>query len=250
MATIAVFNLEPATGKTTTAIALAEALGQFGARVLLVDLTPDGDTTYAVERVRSMALADVLERGLPLQTCIGGSALAGVDLLSVPSGLPAALFGNAPTVRDGLQDLLRRASEGCTYVILDLPDSAGDAVGAALRVADVALVPLPAEEESPSDAARMVQGLEDLRQREHLPLRIALLLVMVSATRESGRVAAALHAAHSRMMLRTAIPFDMSLGARLERIPPGPIPSPGENAYQQVAIELSRRLSASMERVG
>lgn len=250
MATIAVFNLEPATGKTTTAISLAEALGQFGARVLLVDLTPDRDATFAIERVRGLDLSDVLERDLPLETCIGGSTLANVDLLSLPAVPLPPLFRRARTVRSGLQDLLRRAADGYTYMIVDLPDSAGDVVGAALRVADVALVPVPAEEESVGDADRMVRALEDLRQRESLPLRIALLLIMVSATPDSSRTAATLRSAHPRLFLPAAIPFDESLQKRVERFESGALPSPGENAFHQAAIELSRRLSASMERAG
>lgn len=250
MATIAVFNLEPATGKTTTAISLAEALGQFGARVLLVDLTPDRDATFAVGRVRSLDLADVLARDLPLESSIGGSSLTNVDLLSLPSVPLASLFGSARTARAGLQNLLQRASSGYTYVIFDLPSVVGDVVGAALRVADVALVPLPAEEESLADADLTVRALDDLRQRETLQLRIALLLVMLSATPESGRVAAAVRAAYPRLVLPTAIPFDEALQQRVDRFVSGGLPSPGENAFQQAAIELSRRLSASMERAG
>ncbi len=250
MATIAVFNLEPVTGKTTTAISLAAALGHFGARVLLVDLTPDRDATFAIERVRGLDLAEVLERDLPLETSIGGSSLTNVDLLSLPSVPLATLFGSTGTARSGLQDLLRRAAGDYAYVVLDLPDTVGDVMGAALRVADVALVPLPAEEESPADASRMVRALEDLRQREHLPLRIALLLVMVSAAPESARVAAALRSQYPRLVLPTTIPFDESLQQRVDGFVSGGLPSPGENAFQQVAIELSRRLSATMERAG
>lgn len=247
MVTIAVFNLEPGTGKTTTAIALAEALGRFGARVLLIDLTPDRDATYAVQRVHSIDLADVLERDLPLETCIGGTQLTGVDLLSLPDLPPETLFGSAPSVREGLQDLIRRASEGYTYVFIDLPDSTGDVTGAALRVSDVALVPLSAEEESLRDATRMVRGLDDLRQRESFPLRIALLLTMTGMSPDSSRVVATLRSAYPRFMLPTTIPYDHTLQRRLYRWPSERIPSDGENAYQQVAIDLSRRLSSLTE---
>lgn len=250
MAVIAVFNLAPATGKTTTALELARALGGFGARVLLVDLTPDGDARFAADRVCSIDLVEVLERDLPLETCIGGSAFTGVDLLSLPSVPLETIFSRAASVRDGLRDLVRRASVGYTYTVIDLPDVAGDAAGAALRAADVALVPLPAEEESLADAARMVRALEDLRQRESLPLGIALLLTMVSPARESGRVAVAIRSSYPRLVLPTAIPFDESLQVLLFRRAPGGLPSPGENAYQQATIELSRRVSASMEREG
>lgn len=247
MAIIAVFNLQPGTGKTTTAISLAEALGRFGARVLLVDLTPDHDATVAVQGAHTIGLAETLAGDLPLRSCIGRTTMTGVDLLSLPDIPLQALFGSTHPGRERLQDLIRRASEGYTYVVIDLPDRTGDITGAALRVADVALVPIPAEEDSLADAARMVRGLEDLRQRESLRLRIALLLTMVSSTPASARVAAALRSAYPRFMLPTAIPLDDTLPRRLDRLPSGRIPSSGEDAYQRVAIDLSRRLSSLAE---
>lgn len=250
MAIIAVCNLDPVTGKTTTAISLAEALGRFGARVLIIDLTPDHDVTVAIQRVHSLDLAEVLERKLPLQTSIGGSTLTGVDLLTLPSVPLETLFGGSGTVRANLQDLLRRASSGYTYVFMDLPASAGDPTGAALRIADVALVPLPAEEESLADAARMVRALDDLRQRERLPLKIALLITMVAPEPGARRVAAELRATYPRFVLPTAIPLDDVLQGRIDRLPGGRILSHGENAYHQAAVELSERLSASMESAG
>jgi cellulose biosynthesis protein BcsQ len=170
--------------------------------------------------------------------------MTGVDLLSLPDVPLEALFRSAQQARERLQDLVRKASQGYTYVFIDLPDGTGDVTGAALRVADVALVPLPSEEESLSDAERMVRALDDLRHRENLPLRIALLLTMVSAARDSARVTAALRSGYSRYMLPTGIPLDDTLQRRLDGLPAGRIPSSGEEAYHQVAIDLSRRLSS------
>lgn len=249
MAIIAVFNLASAVGKTTTAIELARALGSFGARVLLLDLTPDQDATFAVDRVRSVDLAEVLERDLPLETCIGASALMGVDLLALPPVPLASLFPRKRSILDSLMDLIRRASAGYAYVVIDLPDGTGDVTRAALRVADAALVPLPAEEESIDDASRIVQSLEDLRRRESLRLSIVLLLTMVSGT-AGARVAAAIREAYPRLVLPTAIPLDESLQGLLYRRPSGSLPSPAENAYQAAAMELARRLSAVMAQAG
>ena len=45
MRSIAILNLKGGSGKTTTAVNLAAALGEYGRRVLVVDMDPQGTAT-------------------------------------------------------------------------------------------------------------------------------------------------------------------------------------------------------------
>src|SRR5437868_13893483 len=106
MPTYAIVNPEAASGKSTTAVALAAHFGRFGADALVIDLDSNADATAALSRGRSGQLDQVLRGALPVAAALAAAGYPQVDLLAAsprlaqtaealqesrPAGLEAAL---------------------------------------------------------------------------------------------------------------------------------------------------------------
>jgi chromosome partitioning protein len=243
MSIIANVGLAPATGKTATAVHLAEQLGTLGARVLLVDLAPDADATAAIRQTRTVDLRRVLQLGLPLETCVAPTILPHVDLLTLPNVPLSEVFrGDAA---HELPDVLRRAASEYAYVLIDLPPEEGLSAEAALAVADAALVPAPVEDESLDDVSRAMELIRKARVGSNPSLRTLILLTVVAPTSEARRVQTRLRDTYPDVVLTTRIPADEALNDLLDGRRNLGVPSPGMNAYHQLASELASRLSGA-----
>ena len=141
MYTIAIVNEKGGTGKTTTSVNLAAALGELGKQVLLVDL--DGQAASSrwlgVEENTSFADALYLGKGLvPLPDVMPNVALA------PGSGkLDAVAHDLRPTQGGQLRKLLMEAAGRYEFVVIDCPPSLGNRlIGNALLAATHAIVPV------------------------------------------------------------------------------------------------------------
>src|SRR5436309_9992115 len=82
---IAIWNRKGGSGKTTTAVNLAAALAVRGARVLLVDLDPQGNASLWIDRRGDGSeLLAVLTEGKPVAPLLQETRASGVTL--VPAG--------------------------------------------------------------------------------------------------------------------------------------------------------------------
>src|ERR1700731_761753 len=91
MQTVAILNQKGGSGKTTTAVNLAAALGELGRRVLLTDLDPQASASrwLAIED-KEGGLYDVLVKRTTLEPHIRQTTVAGVDLVPARQDLAAA----------------------------------------------------------------------------------------------------------------------------------------------------------------
>lgn len=122
MRTIAVFNRKGGSGKTTTAVNLAAALGELGARVLVVDLDVQGSASHWLGREAPARFRLFPNTGAhDLGRLAERTGVLGVDLVPPPEGLAdaeTALRAELSVgIARGLQGLERRWS----YVIVDCP---------------------------------------------------------------------------------------------------------------------------------
>ena len=170
---ISTINLKGGVGKTTTTVALAEILsGEFGKRVLAIDLDPQTNMTTALigeerwkelnDAQRTLATlfkdalrpegaeaqfdrqATIQRRVSPVRDVPSVDLLpSSLDLIDVQDQLgsmePGRFFSNAPT------DILRRAVSAVVddydYVLIDCPPNLGIVTLNGLRISDGYIIP-------------------------------------------------------------------------------------------------------------
>ncbi len=148
---IAVANQKGGVGKTTTAVNLGSALASRGARVLIVDMDPQGNASSGVgivDRENINTVYDVLVRGLPVYRAVKRIAChPNLTLLPATRDLVGAeveLVG----VRDRetiLREALAPIIPDSDFVLIDCPPSLGLLTLNTLAAAGSVLIPIQCE---------------------------------------------------------------------------------------------------------
>ncbi|HUU22429.1 MAG TPA: AAA family ATPase [Phycisphaerae bacterium] len=141
MKTIAIVNEKGGTGKTTTAVNLAAALGALGRRTLLIDLDGQAASSRWLGVEEDPRLADALLRGEGLEPL--GEVLTNVSLAPASGKLDSVAHDLRPTQGGQLRKVLCRLDGRYDYVLIDCPPSLGNRlIGNALLAATHAIVPV------------------------------------------------------------------------------------------------------------
>jgi chromosome partitioning protein len=162
---IAIVNQKGGVGKTTTTLNLGAALAEAGRRVLLVDLDTQHDLLSF--SASPTALASQVASAASGSLRIVEADVASLDSLLRDEGAPG---GDATGAAD--------------FTLLDCPPALGPEVAAALRAADVALVPLQAEFLAMRGLKRLQETVEfarDPRRQGNPRLRLRIVLTMTDA---------------------------------------------------------------------
>lgn len=210
---ISILNQKGGVGKTTTTLNLGAALSAGGARVLLADLDLQRDLAAYQATMSAEALAE--------------SGLA----------LPGLLFASA--VSDTLADVLGGAQ--FDFALLDCPPSLGEETAAALRAADVALVPVAAEFPAVRGLARVLEVIGAAR-KVNRRLQTRILVTMLDRRSDHGpTILAAVRAIPGVATFESVIPRSLHFskaaarGQSIEQFAPR---SPGAQAYRDLAGEV------------
>jgi chromosome partitioning protein len=178
---IAVTNQKGGSGKTTTAINLAAALGELGQRVLIVDLDPQASASgWCGIRDSGSGLFELFANyehfaaTSGIESLIRPTPIPAVDL--IPSGPSLAraekALASEPGAADIFAEALSRLPDRWEFVLFDCPPSLGLLTISALNACDQALVAAAAHPLTLDGLANLMQTITRIQERMNSNLRL------------------------------------------------------------------------------
>ena len=247
---IAVVNQKGGVGKTTTAVNLGACLADLGARVLLVDMDPQGNATTGLgvrKDELEVSTYECLRDGAPLERAVRPTEIPGLQIAPATVDLAGAEVELAGEIaREGR---LRAALEGVRgeydYIFLDSPPSLGLLTVNCLTAADGVLVPIQCEYYALEGLTQLRHTLDLIRRMLNPRLHVfgAVLTMYDARTRLSAEVADEVRRYFPGRVFETVIPRTVKLseapiyGQPIVRYAPD---TRGAEAYRELAREVMR----------
>lgn len=251
---LAVANQKGGVGKTTTAINLAVALTENLARVLLIDLDPQGNAStglgvMAADRLKTSY--DLLIDEAPLTDIVRETTVDGLFICPATSDLSSADVELVSREKRSflLHDALRQPSVGnyrFDFVVIDCPPSLNLLTVNALVACNAVLVPLQTEFFALEGLSQLMLTVRDVRESANPTLRIeGVVLTMHDArNRLSQQVEADAREALGGLVFKTVIPRNVRVSEApsyaMSVIAYDPS-SKGAEAYRNLATEFLAR---------
>ena len=255
--TICVANQKGGVGKTTTAISLAAGLAHLGARVLLVDLDPQGNASTGLGiRIEEgePSTYGVLVDGDALLPALQDTEIDGVALLASSLDLAGAEVELVPAFsrEHRLERALEQVQDAFDVVLVDCPPSLGLLTINALVAADEVLVPIQCEYYALEGLSQLLRTVELVADNLNRRLRVGgVVLTMFDArTNLSQQVVEEVRGYFGDLTYTTVIPRSVRLSEAPSFGQPITLYDPssrGARAYQRLAREVAIRLDLPLE---
>lgn len=250
----AVSNQKGGVGKTTTAINLATGLVEAGARVLLVDLDPQGNASTGlgiVPEQRRVTSYDVLLDDAPISEAVVETALAGLFVCPANADLSSADVELVSNEKRSflLQDALRQKDIdrfAFDFILIDCPPSLNLLTVNAMIAANSVVVPLQAEFFALEGLSQLMLTIREIRHTANPGLRIegVLLTMYDGRNRLCQQVEADARANLGDVVFQTVIPRNVrvseapSFAMSVLQYDPT---SKGAEAYRALTAEILKR---------
>lgn len=251
-----VSNQKGGVGKTTTAVNMAAALASLGARVLVVDLDPQGNASTALgvaHHADTPSIYDVLINDVALVDIIQTSPES-PQLLCAPSTIHLAgaeielvsQVAREHRLRGALRDYLDIEGNHLDFVIIDCPPSLGLLTINAFTAADEVMIPIQCEYYALEGLSQLLSSVQMIQKHLNPKLHVSTILLTMydGRTRLAQQVAEEVRTHFSHEVLDTVIP-------RSVRVSEAPSfgqtviaydgQSAGAIAYREAAVEIVAR---------
>lgn len=256
--TIALAHHAGGVGKTISALNIGYGLAVSGARVLLVDLDPQGDLSTRLdiapaEPTLGTALIDPSRAPRPvlaqwgdvtLAVLPGDLNMAGVELALIGVGSRELRLKNALTVADP-DGAWAAARDAYDYIIVDCPPSLSTLTQNAFYAADGVIVPVQAHDKAYMALPLLFHTIGDVNRFRQTPLRLlGLLVTMLDQTVMARQIADALRAEYGDKVFQSIIPARVAARAEHRRHAPVSFSAPDDAtavAYSALAEEVITR---------
>jgi chromosome partitioning protein len=251
MRTIAVINQKGGCGKTTTSINLAACLARLGYKTLLADMDPQGHCAVGlavpdeqIERTIYNCLIEPTD-GTPSKLSEVVWQIA-TDFDLCPANIRLAAFEQVFSGRPGREDRLVRALEpvqnNYQWCIIDCPPNVGLLTFNALRACDEVLVPVETGFFSLHGLSRMMETLDELRERCGKQIKIRVLPTLYDTrTKLAREVLAELRAKFKEHLMESTVNFNTKLKEAASFGQPITEYDPGSRGYKDF-VNLAREL--------
>lgn len=252
MRVIAVMNHKGGSGKTTTTVNLAAALGEKARKVLVIDADPQASaTTWLGLKDAGRELLELLTGDGKLAAEIRPTAAPFVWAIPCSTWLASAEKALAGVAKPehALKRKLRPL-QGYAYVLIDCPPTMGILAVNALTAASEVLIPVETHVLALAGLSQVLTTIEVVRQELNPDLRVCGIVACRydRRTTHCGEVLEQLQARFPRLMCKTAIRENV----RLAECPSYGKPitlydkhSTGTEDYRALAAELIKQEAAS-----
>jgi chromosome partitioning protein len=251
-----VANQKGGVGKTTTTVNLAAALAKSGARVLVIDLDPQGNASTALgveHRAETISVYDVIINDEPMVGVVQKSPEFD-SLYCIPATIHLAgaeielvsLVAREQRLRTALDQFLANAPEEFHYVFIDCPPSLGLLTINAFVAAREVLIPIQCEYYALEGLSQLLSNIALIERHLNPSLSVSTILLTMydSRTNLANQVAQEVRDHFPKEVLTTAIPRSV----RISEAPSYGLSvisydtnSPGSLSYLEAAAEIARR---------
>ncbi|MGL3148751.1 ParA family protein [Microbacterium sp. A82] len=257
---LTVSNQKGGVGKTTTAVNIGSALANLGAKVLVIDLDPQGNASTALgvpHNAETASIYDVLINDVPLADVVQQSPES-ENLFCAPSTIHLAGAEIELVSQVAREHRLRRSldqyftSNTVDFVIIDCPPSLGLLTINAFTAASEVFIPIQCEYYALEGLSQLLGSIQMIQKHLNPELHLSTILLTMydGRTRLAQQVADEVRTHFPTQVLRTVIPRSVrvseapSFGQTVIAYDGN---SAGAIAYREAAVEIASQKTQSKE---